>query len=125
MKTSVIAIVAVAVVAVVAIGGWLVLRGDDEASARGTCDTATYQLTAEEDDEGLEVAFELQSSAPGETWTLVVEQGGTSLLTGERQTDEDGELDADVIADESGSDEFTVTATQSPDGAPCVATLTR
>ena len=125
MKKSVIAIVAVVVVAAVAVGGWLVLRGDDEASARGTCDNVTYQLSAEKDDEGLEVAFELQSSAPGETWNLVVEQGSTPLLTGERQTDEDGELDADVIADESGSDEFTVTATQSPDGTPCVATLTR
>ena len=45
MKKSVIAIVAVVVVATVAVGGWLVLRGEDEATARGTCGSATYELS--------------------------------------------------------------------------------
>ena len=39
-------------------------------------------------------------------------------------TDEDAELDVDVLAREDGADDFTVTAS-SDQGEPCVATLTR
>ena len=79
----------------------------------------------EKEDGGLEVSFELQSTAPGETWDVVLQQGDTTLLEGQRQTDEDAELDLDAPADENGSDEFTATATPAAGGEPCTATLTR
>ena len=84
---------------------------------------ASTELSAEAEDGGLEVSFELQSTAPGETWDVVLEQGDTTLLEGQRQTDEDAELDLDAPADENGSDEFTATATPADGGEPCTATL--
>jgi hypothetical protein len=124
-------IVLVAVVAVVlvaaGVGTALALRGDDEQNARGTCGDGTYEFTVESEDGGLEVNFELQSSGPGETWDVVVEQAGTPLWQGDRVTDEDGELDVDVFADEDRGGEFTATATPTdvPGAEPCAARVTR
>jgi hypothetical protein len=119
------AAVVAAVAVAVTVALWLALGGEDEASERGTCaDGITYELTAENDDGALEVSFELQSSGPGESWAVAVAQGDTSLLEAERQTDQDGELDVDVLADPDGSDEFTVVATPES-GADCTAALAR
>ena len=124
MKKAVLAAVAVVVVLVVAgIAVWT-LGGDDETSARGTCGGATYEMSAENDDNGLEVTFELQSASSGETWNVVVEQDGVAVLEGDRQTDEDAELDVDVLVNEDDGTSFTVTATPE-NGDPCVATLDR
>lgn len=125
MKKALIAVAAVVVVALVAGGAWLLLRdGSDEQTARGTCDNATYDLSLEDDDDGLELTFELQSGAPGETWNVVVEQGGTSVLSGDRQTDEDAELDVDVLVNENDGTAFTVTATPE-NGEACTASIER
>jgi len=126
MKKALLAIVAVVVVAAVAFGSWAAFADDgDDKTARGTCDNRTTALSVEKEDGGLEVSFELQSSAPGETWDVVLQQGDTTLLEGQRQTDEDAELDLDAPGDEEGSDEFTATATPADGGEPCTATLTR
>ncbi|GAA4689066.1 hypothetical protein [Nocardioides nanhaiensis] len=120
-----IGVVAAVVVIAAGVVLWLTLGGDDEALERGSCeDGVTYELSAEEDDGALEVAFELQSAGPAEAWTVEFTQGGTSLLEADRQTDEDGELDVDVLADPDGSDEFTVTATPE-NGTACTAALAR
>ncbi|MCW2773943.1 MAG: hypothetical protein JWN91_2269 [Nocardioides sp.] len=124
MKKTVLAIVVAMVVLVVAGGAVWALSGDDETSATGTCGGATYEMSAENDDAGLEVTFELQSAAPGETWNVVVEQDDVSVLEGDRQTDEDAELDVDVTVNEDDGTSFTVTATPQ-NGDPCVATLER
>ena len=126
MKKALMAIVAVVVVAAVAFGSWAAFADDgDDKTARGTCDSRSTELSVEQEDGGLEVSFELQSTAPGETWDVVLEQGDTTLLEGQRQTDEDAELDLDSPADENGSNEFTATATPADGGEPCTATLTR
>ena len=101
---------------------WAFGSGDDEQTARGTCGNATYELAVESEDGGLEATFELQSAGPGETWNVVVEQDGTSVLEGERQTDEDAELDVDVTVSESDGTSFTVVATPE-NGEPCTASL--
>lgn len=124
MKKFLVPAVAVLVLVAVGIGAWLLLRGDDEATSRGTCDGSTYELSVENEDDALEVTFELQSTAPGETWEVLVEQEGEPLLAGDRQTDEDGELDIDAVGRDGDGDEFTVTATPA-EGEPCTATLTR
>ncbi len=72
---------------------------DAERSTSGVCGAATYELAVEEEDGRTEATFELQSSAPGETWDIVVTQDGTPILRGSRLTDEDGEVDLDVPAD--------------------------
>lgn len=123
MKKALLALVAVVVLAAVGIGAWVALGGDDELEARGTCDGNSYELSVEEDDGSQEITFELQAAAQGETWQVVVEQDGQTLLETERTTDEDAELDLDVPADGEG-DEYVVTATPT-DGEPCTATLTR
>jgi hypothetical protein len=126
MKKALIALVAVVVVAAVAFGSWAAFADDgDSRTARGTCDNRTTELSVEKEDGGLEVSFELQSTAPGESWDVVLQQGDTTLLEGQRQTDEDAELDLDSPADENGGDEFTATATPAAGGEPCTATLTR
>ena len=127
MKKALLVVAAVVVATALGVGAWAAFGAEDdnESTARETCDTRTTELSAEQEDGGLEVSFELQSTAPGETWDVVLEQGGTTLLEGQRQTDEDAELDLDAPADENGSDEFTATATPADGGEPCTATLTR
>jgi hypothetical protein len=127
MKRALLAIAAVVVATALGVGAWAAFgaEDDDGSTARGTCDSRSTELSAESEDGGLEVSFELQSTAPGETWDVVLEQGSTTLLEGQRQTDEDAELDLDAPADENGSDEFTATATPADGGEPCTATLTR
>lgn len=98
--------------------------GDDETSQRGTCASTGYELSVEDDDGGPELSFELQDTAPAQTWTVVVQQGDTVVLQGERITDEDAELDLDAPVARDGASDFTVTATPEQ-GDPCVATLTR
>lgn len=115
--TAAIAFVACAIVA--SLVWWL--SGDDEERATGACSEATYQLETERDGETLEVSFEVQSSAPGETWQVSIVQGDESLLEGERQTDEDAELDVDAFAPKDGDGEITATATQGDQ--TCTATI--
>ena len=125
MKKALLALVAIVVVAGIGLGSWAAFADDGETTARDTCGGRTYELSVDDEDGGLEVAFELQSTGPDETWDIVVEQGDTTLLEGQRQSDEDAELDLDAPADSNGSDEFTVTATPAAGGESCTATLTR
>jgi len=126
MKKALLALVAVLVVAALAAGSWTAFAGEgDGKTARGTCADRSTELSVEQEDGGLEASFELQSVAPGETWDVVLKQGGTTLLEGQRQTDEDAELDLDAPADEDGSNEFTATATPADGGEPCTASVTR
>lgn len=123
MKKIVIAGVVAVVVLVVAAGGaWWALSRDSETTARGTCGNATYELSAEDENDGVEVTFEVQSAAPGETWQVVIEQDGTEVFSGTRQTDEDAELDVDVTVPEKDGSSFTATATPET-GEPCTASL--
>ena len=125
MKKSVLAgIVAVVVLVVAAGGAWWALGRDGESTATGTCANATYELSAEDEDGGVEVTFEVQSAAPGETWQVVVEQDGTEVYSGTRETDEDAELDVDATVSEKDGSSFTATATPQ-DGEPCTASLDR
>ena len=121
-KTLMLAIAAAVLVVAAGVAAALTWGGDDETVARGTCDTRGYELAVEQEDGALEVTFELQATAPGETWEVLIEQDGTAILSGSRTTDEDAELDIDAPADEDAGDEFTVTAT--PESGPaCTATV--
>ncbi|WP_139983884.1 hypothetical protein [Nocardioides litoris] len=117
-------VVGILAVAGVGAGTWVAVADDDGTTARGACGGAAYELTVEEDDGGLELSYELQSSGPGEVWTVEVTQGDATVLEGERTTDEDGELDLDAPVDEGGATAFRVTATPEQ-GEPCVASATR
>ncbi|WP_028651779.1 hypothetical protein [Nocardioides halotolerans] len=127
MKKALLALAAVIVATALGVGAWAAFgaENDDETTQRGTCEGRSTELSVERDEGGVEVSFELQSTAAGETWDVVLAQGETTLLEGQRQTDEDGELDLDAPAADDGSDEFTATATPSAGGEPCTATLTR
>lgn len=114
-----VAAVLVVVTAGAATAGWLLTRGD-AGTDRGACGGATWELSVERQDGGHEASFELQSAAPGETWSVVVEQDGNRLLSSERTTDEDREIDVDVLVDPDGSDAVTAAATY--DGQTCSAT---
>ncbi len=125
MRKKVIVAV-VAALALVAAGGigWAIARPTgEEPTARGSCGAVSYELSAEREDGGHEVSFELQSEAPGETWRIELTQDGGTLLSGERTTDEDAEIDVDVFT-EDGIDDIAVTFTPAG-GEPCTATLRR
>ena len=81
------------------------------------------ELSAEAEDGGTEVSAELQSAGPGEEWEVELTRDDTSLLTGTRTTDEDGEIDVDAYSDGNPGDAtYAVTFTPA-DGEPCTATL--
>jgi len=106
-----VAAVLVVVTAGAATAGWL-LTGDHEVSDRGSCGEVGHELSVEREDGGREVSYELRSAAPGETWSLVVEQGGTPLLTADRTTDADGEIDVDLLADPDADPHVSVAASR-------------
>ena len=125
-KKAVIGSVAAAAV-VVGLGSWWAVDAavETQTTERGTCGGATWELSAEAEDGGTEVGAELQSAAPGEVWDIELLRGDTSLLTGERTTDEDGEIDVDVYASGNPGDatyEVTFTPAGS-DGEPCTGSL--
>ncbi len=123
-KKAVIGGVAAAAV-VVGLGSWWAVDAavDTQTSERGTCGGATWELSAEGEDGGTEVGAELQSAGPGETWGVEIVRAGTSLLSGERTTDEDGEIDVDVHASGNPGDAtYEVTFTPA-DGEPCTGSL--
>jgi hypothetical protein len=123
-KKVVIAGVGAAVV-VAGLGTWWAVDSsvESQTTERGTCGGATWELTAEAEDGGTEVGAELQSAGPGETWDIELVRGETSLLTGTRTTDEDGEIDLDAYASGNPGDAtYAVTFTPA-DGEPCAATL--
>ncbi|MDF1606291.1 hypothetical protein [Nocardioides sp. YIM 152315] len=125
MKKAVLLTVAAVVVLIVAAGGaWWALAGDGEKTERGTCGTATWELSAEDEDGGVEVTFEVQSAAPGETWQVLIEQDGAEVYSGSRQTDEDAELDVDVTVSDKDGSSFTATAAPE-NGEACTASLDR
>ena len=123
-KKAVIGGIAAAVV-IGGAGGWWAIEesGDAQATERGTCGGATWELSAEAEDGGTEVSAELQSSGPGEEWQVELTRDDASLLSGARTTDADGEIDVDVLGD-GAPDDATYAVTFTPaDGEPCSATL--
>ncbi len=126
MQKKMIVIVGVlAAVVVAGVAGWAIAQRDDgETTARGTCESVTYELGVEKDDGGHEVSFELQSAAPGESWQIDLSQGDRSLFSGQRTTDEDGEVDVDVLVHDLGEDSVTARFTLEG-GQTCTATARR
>jgi hypothetical protein len=122
-KTITAAAVLVLVAVAAAAATWWITGRDGEIRADGTCATGLYELSAEREDGGLEVTFELQSSAPDESWQVRLEQDGEVLLQGERRTDSDGELEVDLTLPDGEGSVFAVEAT-GPDGQVCAAELT-
>lgn len=123
MKKALIAVSAVVAIVLVGVGGWAAFGSDDDATVTGTCGSASYQLSRESDDGGLEMTFELQSAAPDEIWDVSLLQGDTPILIGQRSTDEDAELDVDAPADEAAGTAFSITATPAAGGDTCTASI--
>ncbi|HSF37381.1 MAG TPA: hypothetical protein VLA70_14760, partial [Nocardioides sp.] len=65
----------------------------------------------------------LQSAGPGEEWEVELTRGDTSLLTGTRTTDEDGEIDVDAFSDGNPGDASYAATLTPAGGEPCTATL--
>ncbi len=124
-----IVIPAVAGVAVLGVAGgaWAITsdRGDRETETRGACAAASYELSAEREDGGLEVSLEVQSTAPGESWDVSLEHNDQVLVTGKRLTDEDAEVDVDAFVRRDSEHHIFKARFTGPDGKQCVATLRR
>lgn len=123
MNRTKIAGIAVALLVVIAAVAGVVWAQGDEAEARdaGQCDNASFVLESEREDNATEVSFEVQASAPGQTWEVQIKQGDEVLTEGTRTTDEDAEIDVDAYAIEGASGDITATATQGEQ--TCTATL--
>ncbi|WP_322921671.1 hypothetical protein [Nocardioides renjunii] len=116
---------AAAAAVVVGLGAWWAVDSQVEAqtSEHGTCGGATWELSAEAEDDGTEVSAELQSAGPGEEWQVELSRDDASLLAGSRTTDEDGEIDVDAYSSGTPGDAtWTVTFTPA-EGEACTATL--
>ncbi|WP_243061241.1 hypothetical protein [Nocardioides sp. SR21] len=97
--------------------------GESDTTTKGSCDGRAYELSAESDKDHTEISFELSSQTSGETWQVVIDQDGESILDTSTVTDEEGELDADVTVAAS-DDESTFTVTATPEsGGPCTASI--
>lgn len=116
---AVVLVLLVAGGAVWATGG----LGDDEATKAGRCGQASYELSAERDEQGVEVSLEVQSAQPGEQWSVSLLQDRDSLIRGDRTTDTDAELDADTLV--PGAEGGTFSARMTPQGGEtCIARVT-
>lgn len=128
MKKSTKTVAAAAAVVVVGAGAgawWWSASADETHRSDGTCAEARYQLeTEDEDGDRVDVSFELQTAAPGERWTLVLREGDTVLVEGERMSDEDAELDIEAQVPQDGEKTFTVEATPVAGGQTCTAEVT-
>ncbi len=121
-RTRIVIATVVALVVVVVVGGLVWWQsGDDEVREAGSCDGASYTLESEREDDTTEVAFEVQASEPGQTWEVVVEHDGESLIEGTRMTDEDAEIDVDAYLPQDATGKVTATATRG--SQVCTATL--
>lgn len=122
-----IAVPLVAGVAVLGIAGgaWAVVanEADAETRERGTCAATSYELEAEDEDGGVELSFELQSAAPGESWNVELSHNGEVLVSGVRTTDEDAEVDLDAFVSGDATPHDVEVAFTGPDGKTCTATL--
>jgi hypothetical protein len=106
-------------------GAWWAVDRSAEAQTteRGTCGGATWELSMEAEDGGIEVSAELQSAGPGERWEVALLRGEALLLEGTRTTDTGGEIDVDAFtSDDSADAAYTATFTPA-DGEPCTAAL--
>lgn len=123
MNRTQIAGLAVAIVVVIAAVAGVVWWPGDDAEARdaGQCDGASFVLESEREDNATEVSFEVQASAPGQTWEVQIMQGDQVLTEGTRTTDEDAEIDVDAYLTEGASGDITATATQGDQ--TCTATI--
>lgn len=97
--------------------------GDSETTSTGTCGDLRYELTAETEKDLTDISFELRSSAPGETWQILIDRDGEPVLDTTATTDDESELDAETSVPAS-DDEMTFTVTATPEsGEPCVASV--
>jgi len=128
VKKSTKTVAAAAAVVVVGAGAgawWWSASADETHRSDGSCAEARYQLeTEDEDGDRVDVSFELQTAAPGERWTLVLREGDTVLVEGERMSDEDAELDIEAQVPQDGERTFTVEATPVAGGETCTAEVT-
>ena len=115
-----VAAVLVVVTAGAATAGWLLTRGD-AGTDRGTCGGATWELSVEREDGGHEASFELQSAAPGETWSVVRRAGRRpAALAPSGPPTRTARSTSTSSSDPDGSDAVTAAATY--DGRTCSAT---
>lgn len=122
-RTRIVIATVVALVVVAGVGGLVWWQtADDEVREAGSCDGASYTLESEREDDTTEVSFEVQTSEPGETWEVRIEQGDEVLVEGTRTTDEDAEIDVDAYVAQDATGDVTATATQ--DDRTCIATIT-
>ena len=121
-RTRIVIATVVALVVVAVVGGLVWWQtDDDEVRQAGSCDSASYTLETEREDNTTEVSFEVQANEPGQTWDVRIEQGGEVLVEGTRTTDEDAEIDVDAYVADGASGDITATATQGD--VVCTATL--
>jgi hypothetical protein len=121
-RTRIVIATVVALVVVAVVGGLVWWQtDDDEVRQAGSCDSASYTLETEREDNTTEVSFEVQANEPGQTWDVRIEQGDEVLVEGTRTTDEDAEIDVDAYLPQDATGKISATATQGDQ--TCTATI--
>ncbi len=128
MKIRPLAIGTVGAVALAAIaGGVWWASADDDVVTYGNCSTASYEFEVEaEDNDRLEVNFELLAASVGEEWTVTLSQNGDVIFTGIRTADAEAEIDVDVtVRHVDGDNRFVAEfAPAAADREPCRVEIT-
>ncbi|HET7400040.1 MAG TPA: hypothetical protein VFJ94_16105 [Intrasporangium sp.] len=97
-----------------------------EVRASGACPSATWKLTAKQDNARIEVSFEVDSNVVGQTWRVGISDNFVTVYTGlQRTTAPSGSFEVSrLIANRSGWDVIRAQATNVRTGAVCRGRVT-
>lgn len=101
--------------------------GTGDVRASGTCTAASsWKLKAKPDNGRIDVAFEVDSNVPGQTWSVRITDNGTAVFNGTRRTTApSGSFSvAPIVPNRAGADAFVARASNSATGESCVGRVT-
>ena len=125
MGTTKIALTVIALVAALSVASTASAKGGGQ-TVSGTCTAAsTSKLKAKADDGRIEVEFEVDSNIVGQSWKVVLQDNGSTVLQKTFKTKApSGSFDAKARpANRAGADAIQATATNAATGESCTATL--
>ncbi|MGV1003671.1 MAG: hypothetical protein ACOYEV_02655 [Candidatus Nanopelagicales bacterium] len=95
-----------------------------EREKHGSCTggSAVWELNLEKEAGRIDADLEIDSNRAGQKWKITFKHNGTTIYSGTRTTDSDGEVGVDRNrANKKGTDKFTFTATSG--GQKCSGSL--
>lgn len=122
---TVAALVATTALVAAPIGLALPAQADADRSG-GLPGGGRYQLSVDREDGGFQVSADLDDTAPGSRWKVVLRHEGKKIASGVLAADDEGDLSVDRFRrDTAGADRFALTVTPAAGGQTSRAVVTR